>query len=273
MRNRRTVAGLSRVSLAWVALSTLVLSSGLTGCGDSPSLADTTGALQSPGQIPGQNPGQTSPDKVGFNPFSNDPETATGGREVILNPTVADVMLTGALPEMSFGRSDAPVTLIKYASLTCPYCRKFMIETYPTFKREYLDTGKVRFIIREFPIGKASGTATVALRCAPPEKYLALYEKFLTQQAAWVSQDVRIDAIGRIASQVGITGEQLDACLKNQALVSQLNWVKERGRKLGVIGTPNFFLNGRLIKSVISMPEIRAMVDPLLAGKTSAVSQ
>jgi protein-disulfide isomerase len=247
-------------------LSALCALAMLSACtGDVPNLSDTTGALPTAGE--------TIPAKVGFNPFSSDPETATGGRDVITNPTLADVMLTGELPEMSFGRADAPVTLIKYASLTCPYCRKFMTETYPTFKREYVDTGKVRFIIREFPIGKASGTATVALRCAPTDKYLALYEKFLTQQAAWVSQEVRIDAIGKVASQVGITGEQLDRCLKNQALVSQLNWVKERGRKLGVIGTPNFFLNGRLIKSVVGMSEIRTMVDPLLVGKTSAVSQ
>jgi protein-disulfide isomerase len=245
-------------------ISVLATSFLLSACtGEGPSLEAITNALPASEQ--------TSPDKVGFNPFSNAPETATGGREVIANPTLADVMLTGGLPEMSFGRADAPVTLIKYASLTCPYCRKFMLDTYPTFKREYIDGGKVRFIIREFPIGKASGTATVALRCAPADKYLSLYEKFLTQQASWVSQEVRIDAIGKVAAQVGITGEQFDACLKNQTMIQQLNWVKERGRKLGVIGTPNFFLNGRLIKSVIGMTEIRNLVDPILAGKTAAV--
>jgi protein-disulfide isomerase len=256
-----------------IGLFTLLgLMAPLAACtGDAPNLSDAATVSNATGAV--QTVGVSAPAKVGFNPFSTDPETIVGGRDVIANPTVADVMLIGGLPEMSFGRADAPVTLIKYASLTCPYCRKFMADTYPTFKREYVDTGKVRFIIREFPIGKASGTATVALRCAPADKYLALYEKFLTQQAAWVSQEVRLDAIGKVASQVGITGEQLDGCLKNQALVSQLNWVKERGRKLGVIGTPNFFLNGRLIKSVIGMPEIRAMVDPLLVGKTSAASQ
>lgn len=209
------------------------------------------------------------PDKAGFNPFSTDPETSTGGRELILNPTVADVMQAGPLGEMSWGRADAPVTIIKYASLTCPYCRKFQLETYPQLKREYIDTGKVRFIIREFPIGKSSGTATVALRCAPPDRYLALYEKFLSQQSRWVSQEVRVSKIGKVAAEVGITGPELDACLKNQDMIQKLNWVKERGRKLGVIGTPNFFINGRLVKSAIGMPEIRAMVDPLLAARTA----
>ena len=74
-----------------------------------------------------------------------------------------------------------PVTVIKYASLTCPYCRRFHLETFPQFKREYVDSGKVRFVIREFPIGKSSGTATIALRCAGPDKYLDLYGKFLSR--------------------------------------------------------------------------------------------
>ncbi len=215
--------------------------------------------------------GTASPDKAGFNPFSTEPETSSGGREVIANPTIADVMQTaGNLPEMSYGRADAPVTIIKYMSLTCPYCRKFHLETWPQVKREFIDTGKVRFIYREFPIGKASGTATVALRCAPADKYLVLYEKFLSQQAAWVSQEVRTDQIFKIAAQVGITREQFESCLQNRGMISQLNAVKERGRKLGVIGTPNFFVNGRLVKSVVGMPEIRSMVEAALGGKVAS---
>ena len=211
-----------------------------------------------------------SPDKAGFNPFSTEPETATGGREVIANPTIADIMQAGDLPEMSFGKSDAPVTIIKYMSLTCPYCRKFQLETWPQLKKEFVDTGKVRFLFREFPIGKASGTATVALRCAPADKYLTLYEKFLSQQAAWVAQDVRTDQIFKVASQVGITREQFDACLQNRGMISQLNAVKERGRKLGIIGTPNFYINGRLVKAVVGMPELRPMIEAALSGKVLA---
>jgi protein-disulfide isomerase len=211
--------------------------------------------------------GSAGGDPPGFGPFASQPESTSGGRDVIQNPTIADVMLTSGLPEMSWGRPDAPVTLIKYMSLTCPYCRRFQLETFPQLKREYIDTGKVRFIIREFPIGKSSGTATIALRCTSPDKYLTLYEKFLSQQAAWVSQEVRTDAIYKIASQVGMSRDQFDSCLQNRGMIASLNWVKERGRKLGVIGTPNFFLNGRLIKSVVGMKEIREMVDPIIAGR------
>ena len=205
-----------------------------------------------------------------FNPFSDAPETAAAAREVIANPTIADIMQAGDLPEMAVGRPDAPVTIVEYASLSCPYSRRFQVETFPVLKKEYIDTGKVRFILREFPIGKQAGLATIALRCAPPEKYFALHDKFMFEQSSWVSQEVRPDPIHLVAAQVGLTRAQFDSCRGNQRLIAQLNWVKERGRKLGVIGTPNFFIQGRLVKSVIGMKEIREIVDPILSGYREA---
>ena len=211
----------------------------------------------------------TTPDRP-FNPFLDREETAVSARTVIDKPSRAEVMQAGVLPEFSIGRADAPVVMIKYMSLTCPYCRRFQAETFPVLKREYIDTGKVRFILREFPIGKASGMATIALRCAPMDKYLALYEKLLSQQAQWVSQEVRLDPIYRIAAQVGMSRQQFDSCRQNQAMIEGLKGVKERGRELGIIGTPNFFVDGRLVKQVIGIKEIREMVDPVLAGRVAS---
>ena len=209
-------------------------------------------------------------DTPAFNPFSDQPETAIGRREVIQNPSIEEVMKPGPLPEMALGRADAPVTIIQYASMTCPYCRKFQIETFPALKREYIDTGKVRYVLRaEFPIGKQSGLATIALRCAPLDKYFVLYEKLMLQQAAWVSQEVRPDPILKVAAQVGMTRAQFDSCRENRGMIAALNVIKERGRTLGIIGTPNFFIQGKLVKSVIGINEIRAMVDPILAGRTA----
>jgi protein-disulfide isomerase len=208
----------------------------------------------------------------GFNPFEAQPSSPAGGREVIKSPTMAEIMQTGSLPEMAFGRADAPVTIVQYASLTCPYCRRFHKETFPQLKKEFIDTGKVRYILREFPIGKTSGAATIAWRCAKPEKYLELYGKFLEQQPAWVSQEVRLDPIFKVASQVGMTRQQFDACRENQSMISGLKWVKDRGRTLGVIGTPNFFVGTTLVKKVLTIEEIRAMVASLNAAPIAAAS-
>ena len=122
----------------------------LGGCGASVNLPQA-GRLT--GGLPGAQPSSSAPRKAKFNPFEDQSETAAGRRVVIQNPTIAQVMQTGALTERALGRADAPVTIIKYASLTCPYCRKFHLETFPVLKREYIDTGKVRFIDRQLEQG------------------------------------------------------------------------------------------------------------------------
>ncbi len=209
----------------------------------------------------------------GYNPLAELPDPTAGARQVIQNPTLDDVLPPGGdLPEMALGRPDAPVTLIQYASLTCPYCRAFHRDVFPQLKREYIDTGKVRFVMREFPIGKTAGTATIALRCAAPERYFELYGKYMEQQASWVSQEVRLDPIFAVAQQVGMTRDEFDRCLQNQAMIEGLKRVKDRGRTLGIIGTPNFFIQNKLVKSTLTMDEIRTMVDPLLSGRAAATA-
>jgi protein-disulfide isomerase len=194
-------------------------------------------------------------------PFADPAAVTSGGREVIENPTIADVMAPSPLSEMSWGRPDAPVAIVQYASLTCPHCRNFHKVTYPELKRRFIDSGKVRYILREFPIGKTSGNATIALRCAPPDKYLELYGKFMEQQPQWVSLEVRPDAIFAVARQVGMTRTQFDACSQNQGMIENLKWVKDRGRKLGIVGTPNFFIGNKLIKKELTIADIAAYVE------------
>ena len=249
-------------TLLWIIGLTVVLS----GCSGSALSPGAAGSVGGSGLVTAAVPG-----KPAFNPFTdNDYETTRKRIEVIKNPTVAQVMQAGPLPERTLGRADAPVTVIKYASLTCPYCRRFQLKTFPRLKRDYIDTGKVRYIMREFPIGHASGAATVALRCAPASKYFELYGKYLAQPRRWVSQTVRYDAIYAVAAQVGMSRSRFDSCRKNQDLINGLKWVKHHGRELGVIGTPNFFVNGKLIKTVLTYDELKAMIDPLLAGRVAS---
>lgn len=243
----------------------LLLAALLSGCAGEGGGFETSG-LAAP-QAEATSAGHSS-----TNPLALPAPVSAGARQVIENPTMADVMQTGTLPDMAFGRADAPVTIVQYASLTCPICRKFHKEVFPQFKRAYVDTGKVRYILREFPIGKTSGAATIALRCAKPEKYLELYGKYLEQQPAWVSQEVRLDPIFKVASQVGMTRQQFDACRENQSMIAGLEWVKDRGRTLGVIGTPNFFVNETLVKGTLSMEKIREMVEPAIQARTTAAA-
>lgn len=255
-----------RARAAATVMLALLLAVG--GCsGDTAALLDPATTASTGSSATGDGEVTGTVDKPGFNPFAQVADTASPLREVMQNPSRAEIMKAGALPEFSIGRADAPVTIIKYMSLTCQYCRRFQAESFPSLKRDYIDKGHVRLIIREFPIGKASGTATIALRCAPIDKYLSLYEKFLQQQSAWVAQEVKTDAIFKVAQQAGVTREQFDACLKNQAMIEGLKAVKDRGRQLGIIGTPNFFVETRLIKKVVGIKELREIIDPMLAGR------
>lgn len=274
---RRRGCGASRRARA-ALVAAMLGSAGLAGC-----TGDGAGLLAAGGNVP---PGQTASvsatpgtpdeatrDQPQFNPFSDGSPTDRPLREVIEKPSRAEVMQAGALPEFSLGRDDAPVVLVKYMSLTCPYCRRFQFETFPALKREYIDTGKVRLVIREFPIGKASGTATIALRCAPMSKYLQLYEKFLARQSAWVAQEVRHDAIAKVAAEAGVTRAEYDACIADRKLVDDLKWVKDRGRQLGIIGTPNFFVEEKLVKKVVTTAELRQLLDAALAAKAATAGR
>jgi len=240
----------------------------IAGCGSSPigaSLPSQSGTLSNSATLATtSSPPRSKP----FNPFAEDDSATMGRRIVIEKPTIADVMLPTGLPERSIGRNDAPITVVKYASMTCPYCRQFQKNTFPILKKRYIDTGKMRFILREFPIGFQSGAATVALRCVAPEKYFAVYDTLMKSQSRWVSQNVRREPIWQIVRKFGLSRAAFDACYNDKALTASLNAVKDRGRTLGVIGTPNFFINNKLYKRVLTMTDF----DRAVIGSTSATA-
>ena len=176
-------------------------------------------------------------------------------------PPQAELMAAGPLGDRVLGKATAPVTVIEYVSLTCPHCANFHKTLFPRMKKEFIDTGKVRYIVREFPIGHMSGAAAIVNRCAPEDKYFFLLNQFLTRQPEWVSQEVRPDALYSVAKSSGMTRETFDKCLSNQTIIDGLTEVKQRGRQFGVIGTPTFFINGRKAQGEVTFDEIKAMIE------------
>ncbi|RIA56405.1 DsbA family protein [Dichotomicrobium thermohalophilum] len=176
-------------------------------------------------------------------------------------PTLEMLKKPGPLPERTMGNPDAPVTVIEYASLTCPYCRRFHADVFPRFKRNYIDTGKVHFIYREFPIGRSAGTAAIAARCVADEHYFAANWKFLAEQRKWVSQEVRPDAIYKIVQEFGLDRAAFDTCLENQTIIDGLKQVKERGRDLGVSATPTIFVNTEKRRGGVSYEDLVKLIE------------
>jgi protein-disulfide isomerase len=173
-----------------------------------------------------------------------------------------ELLQPGPLGEREYGNPNAPVTIVEYASLTCPHCRNYHAKVFPKVKRAYIDSGKVHYIIREFPIGHTAGTAAIVTRCVPENKYLPLVETFLRRQPEWVSQEVRPDAIYKVAKSSGISRAEFDKCLSNQAIIDGLTEVKQRGRKYGVIGTPTLFINGKKAQGEVTFEEVKALIEP-----------
>jgi protein-disulfide isomerase len=190
------------------------------------------------------------------------PQTGAGDPKAATVDVADDVLRPGPLGDRVMGNPNAPVTVIEYASLTCPHCANFQRNVFPRVKKEFIDTGKVRFVVREFPIGHTSGTAAIINRCAPEDKYFALFNDFLLRQPEWVSLEIRPDAIYSVAKSSGMTRETFDKCLTNQSIIDGLTEVKQRGRQLGVKGTPTFFINGQKAQGEVTFEQIKAMIEP-----------
>jgi protein-disulfide isomerase len=126
--------------------------------------------------------------------------------------------------------------------------------------------------VREFPIGKTAGAATIVNRCIREDKYFSLLHRFLVEQKSWVSQEVRRDAIFEVARKDGMTRPEFDACFENKATVEGLKWVKERGRRLGVVGTPTFFVQDVKLRTAPSVEDIRRALDAALQKSANAGS-
>jgi protein-disulfide isomerase len=179
-------------------------------------------------------------------------------------PTQEELMRPGPLPDLVLGSADAPVTIIEYASMTCPHCANFHKSTYAALKTKYIDTGKVRFIFREFPLDELAVAASMLARCAGGEKAMALIDVLFASQDKWAVRNP-VPVLQQIARQAGFTQKSFEECLSNQKLHDDILAMRERGSKdYKVESTPTLFVNGKMVKGGTSIEELEKAMAPYL---------
>jgi protein-disulfide isomerase len=187
-----------------------------------------------------------------------------GGRASAAPVPTADLMEAGPLGDQILGTENAPVTVIEYASMTCPHCANFAVNVLPKIKERYIDTGKVRFIFREFPFDPLAAGAFMLARCTDKDKYFPLIETLFQQQSKWVVQKP-MEPLLTIAKQAGFTQQSFEACLANQKVLEGIEWVRNRAtEKFKVDATPTFFINGEMHRGEMSLDEMEKAIQTYL---------
>ena len=185
----------------------------------------------------------------------------------LADPTPEELMRAGPLPDIVLGKPDAPVTVVEYASMTCPHCAHFSKTTFPELKTKYIDTGKVRFVFREFPLDDLAAAAAMLARCIDKtngEKAVAVIEVLFNSQDKWAVRNP-LPQLQQITKQAGLSQQAFDECLKDQTLYNNILAMRERGSKeYKVESTPTLFVNGKMIKGGVELNELAKLIDPLL---------
>ncbi len=189
------------------------------------------------------------------------PTSGSGGETV----SSGDLLSAGPLGERALGDPAAKVTVVEYASMTCSHCAAFHDETFTPFKEKYVDTGKVRFIFREFPLDALATSAFMLARCVPEDRYFPVVDILFRQQPNWAFVDDPATALFNVVKQAGFTQESFRACLTNQKILDGVNSVKDRGsNEFGVTATPTFFINGKKMSGALSLEDMDKEIEPLL---------
>ncbi len=178
---------------------------------------------------------------------------------------VDQLMAPGPLPDIVQGSISASVTIVEYASMTCPHCAAFHETAWKDLKAKYVDTGKVKFILREFPLDPLATAGFMLARCAGPEKRNAVVDQLFSQQKTWAFVDKPIEPLLELVKGLGFTQADFETCLKNQELYDQVNGSRDQAaEKFNVDATPTFFVNGRKLTGENAIADFDAVLDPML---------
>jgi len=181
--------------------------------------------------------------------------------------SASDAAKPVSLPDMALGPANAQVTITEYASMTCPHCAAFNEKVFPKIKSEYIDSGKVRYVFREFPLDIKAAAGSMLARCIAKDdagKYFAVVDMLFRQQNDWVTKNTT-ETLTRIGKQAGLSQQAVEDCLKDQALLDKIAAdQKYASDVLKVDSTPTFFINGEKIKGETSFEEFDKKIKSLL---------
>jgi protein-disulfide isomerase len=170
-----------------------------------------------------------------------------------------------AVPDHPIGSASAPVTVIEYASPTCPHCATFHNAVYPEFKTQYIDTGKVQFLVRPFVRNVLDAVVFLLAETAGEEQFHNVIETYFKTQGQWATSNTPRDAILEIAKQLGFTEQSFDEALKNQDLFDAMETMREQAlEEFGLEGTPTFYINGKQLTGDKTIAEMAEAIDPLI---------
>jgi protein-disulfide isomerase len=197
-------------------------------------------------------------------PATTPPAAAGAAPESQGSVDMAKLLAPGALPDKVLGNDDAPVTIVEYASMTCPHCAHFHATALPELKTKYIDTGKARLIFREFPFDPRAEAGFMLARCSN-DNYFPMVDVLFKQQQNWASVENAKDALLQISKLAGFSQESFEACLTDQKLLEDVRAVQKRGAdEFKVDSTPTFFINGNTYKGALTIAEMSAIIDGML---------
>jgi len=168
------------------------------------------------------------------------------------DPAVAVLMEEGPLEDIVMGNADAPNVIVEYASMTCPHCAHFYTEVFPEVKEKYIDSGKARFVFREFPLDGLAVAASMLARCSGNDRFYPMVDALFETQKTWAlpGEDGK-EKLLLIAKQAGFTQETFDKCLADKELFDKIVAVRKKAHEeYGVDSTPSFFVNGKRLSGV-----------------------
>lgn len=176
----------------------------------------------------------------------------------------ADLATASPLGDMALGVASAPVTIIEYASMTCPHCAAFHRTVFPELKAQYIDTGTVRFVFREFPVDPVAATCAMLARCIAeedPRKYHAAVDGLFATQDTWTASNTT-DQLRGIARQAGLSDDSFNACVADKRLLAGMQQSRDHAfNKLKVDATPTFFVNGRRMVGARPFEDFAAAIE------------